>query len=279
MKKSFRISAVVAALGLVAGVASAHDATLTGNANVSGAISNTVTATAMVNGVGSVNSGAGSFNSSAATAQIGGKDAVSYNGLFGSQLGSTGWKGSADVSAAGTTDTKTTGYAYSTQTGAGTGGATMTGWSDAGANASATAKLYGNTGNVTVGGALDTGHPTNVMHGPDITIVAGNNQAAAALGVAGGTFTAAGHVESANGYVKGQVGGAVVDTKSVTVYAATDAVYGNAAVTGLPSGMQNANITQLDAGSAGTVSGSGQFQTSTGALGAYTGATLAPFKN
>lgn len=101
----------LAVLALTATAAQAHDVTTTGSANVSGAINNSVSAAAQVNGLAGGNSfsAAGSNASSTATAGIAAKDSTSYNGLFGSSLGATGYKQSADVSIVGSTDTKVSG--------------------------------------------------------------------------------------------------------------------------------------------------------------------------
>ena len=253
MKKTLLALAILAS---VASIAQAHDSTVTGNASVSGAISNTISATSMVNGQGTSFSGAGSTGSAAATANIGGAKTVNYS--------STGWKGSADVSISGSTDTASNGFGYNTSTGAGTGGATAAGWADAGSNATATGKLYDNKGSVTIAGGLDTGHPTNVSYGPDFALSVGTNQGAGAGGVAGGTYSATGHVAASTNFVKGQISGVVNDTKAVNTYASA----GQFGITGFTGTLVNATV--FNAGSKGAVSATGQFQTSTGTLGAYT---------
>lgn len=266
----------LAVLALTATAAQAHDVTTTGSANVSGAINNSVSAAAQVNGLAGGNSfsAAGSNASSTATAGIAAKDSTSYNGLFGSSLGATGYKQSADVSIVGSTDTKVSGYAYNTSVGGGSGSAASAGWSDAGSNATITSNLYNGKGTITLTGATDTGKPTNVAHGPDVGMTVGTNQGAAATGVAGGTYDAKGHVAIDQNYTtKGVVTGAVGDTKNATAYAST----AQNVITGYTG--QGINAQVLNAGSNSTVNASGSFTNSTTTVGNFTGVSAPIFTN
>lgn len=255
----------LAVLALTATAAQAHDVTTTGSANVSGAINNSVSAAAQVNGLagGSSFSAAGSAAFSNATAGIAAKDSTAYTGGF---FSTPGYKQSADVSIVGSTDTKVSGYAYNTSVGGGSGSAASAGWADAGSNASITSNLYNGKGTITLTGATDTGKPTNVAHGPDVGMTVGTNQGAAATGVAGGTYDAKGHVAIDQNYTtKGVVTGAVGDTKNATAYAST----AQNVITGYTG--QGINAQVLNAGSNSTVNASGSFTNSTTTVGNFTG--------
>lgn len=272
MNRSFIAAAI---LTLIATAASATDVKTTGNANVSGQINNSVSAAASVNGLAGGNSfsAAGSVASSTATAGTAAKDSTAFNGGF-LGIGATGYKQSADVSIAGSTDTKVSGYAYNTASGGGSGSAASAGWSDAGSNATITSNLYDGKGKITLSGSTDTGKPTNVAHGPDVGMTVVTNQGAAATGVAGGTYDAKGIVSTDQNYTtKGVVTGAVGDSKNATAYAST----AQNVITGYTG--QGINAQVLNAGSNSIVNASGSFANSTTTVGNFTGVSAPIFTN
>lgn len=269
MKKS--LIALAAALALSASAFAHNDdhgsynppspsVTLSGNATVAGAISNSISASSNVVGTGFSGSAAGSSASSAATAAIGGSTVT--NG--------------ANINIGGTTDTFVSGYTNNISTGNGSGAAAASGWSDASSSATATAKLPNNAGTITLSGSLDTGLPTRVGFGPDVAVTAGTNQAASAVGVAGGEFGASGHVAVSTS-PKGTVSGEVSDVKSLTTYASTANAFGAAASNGAIVGLGNNPV--LNAGSQGQVNATGNFNASTDQLGAFSGVQAPVYSN
>ena len=233
-----------------------------GNASVSGAISNSINASATVgSGVGTSFSSAWSGASSAATASVAGSGSATIVG--GAPCNPSVTSANATGVINGSTTTDVYGGAYNTSSGTGTGFANATGWSDAGSSAKFTAVLPGGLGSVTTSGSIDTGHPTYVGFGPDISVNAEPNTAVMAEGQASGVFNAKVSLGVTN--LNGAVTGTVSDVKSTSDYAATFLTPVTGTATGTGTG-----ASAMDAGSKSNVNAAGSFLVNSTVVGNVT---------
>lgn len=225
---------------------------ISGSANISGAINNSITTSAYATGANlpgtsSSYSAAGSSASSAATANLGASVVSPSNAK----------NVNVTTGLTGTTTTAVNGYAYNVSSGTGVGNASVAGWADAGSNGTISVKSPVGNSSLTTTGSSDTGHP-NYSFGPDVGIKVGTNQAGAAAGVAGGSYNVTGAL-SVNTSVPGTITGSVSDTKATTAYGSV----AQQTISGLPSNVTVVNAQVLDASATSNANANGSFNVNT----------------
>jgi hypothetical protein len=251
MKKSLIAMAAIAALAF-AGAASAQQ--FSGNASVqaNGGLANSISVTARSTGDGNVTA----FAISSGMAH----GAITATSVPSSEYGATS-------TVTGAVDTKTTGAVGIIGSGAGVGTANMTGWSDAGTTGTVGARVTAPNGDfaaISGSGSVDAGRPTNVMHGPDVTLTANRlNTGVTAGGAAGGAFgvtvTALGGGDAAGTNRDATIS----DVKSALAYSSTGY---SALQVGAPGAAgsvllqpQHGSVVQLNAGADAKANVTGEF--------------------